>query len=81
MSWDTDKVKCIIEEYREKSILWDLRDPNYKDNRKKLKLWDELAMKFECSVKEAKEKVTNLERPTTGIESRRADPPKVISGC
>jgi hypothetical protein len=52
--------ECLIEEYREKSILWDLRDPNCKDNWKKLKLWEESATKFECSVKEAKEKVKNL---------------------
>jgi hypothetical protein len=37
MSWDTDKAKCL-EGYRERSILWDIRDPNYKDNRKKFKL-------------------------------------------
>ena len=47
MSWDTDKAKCLIEEYRENNILWDFRDPNYKDNRKKLKLREELATKFE----------------------------------
>ncbi|XP_023718202.1 uncharacterized protein LOC111870286 [Cryptotermes secundus] len=60
MIWDSHKVKCLIEEYREKSILWDLRHPNYKDNRKKVKLWEDLATKFQCSVKEVKEKVKNL---------------------
>ena len=70
MRWDTDKAKCLSEEYREKSILWDLRGANYKDNRKKLKLWEELATKFECSVQEAKEKFTNLRTDFRGYRKK-----------
>ena len=30
--WDCDDVKKLIDEYREHRILWDLCDPDYKDN-------------------------------------------------
>jgi hypothetical protein len=80
MTWDTEKVKYRIEEYREKSILWDLWDSNYKENRKKLMLWEELAMKFECSLKEVKEKV-KIVRTIFHRYRKKSGPPKVVSGC
>ncbi|XP_012223812.2 uncharacterized protein [Linepithema humile] len=71
MNWDTNKTKSLIEEYRKRRILWDLRDPNYKNNRKKIKLWEELALKFDCSIKEIKSKVKNLRTTFHRYRKRR----------
>ncbi|XP_063859776.1 uncharacterized protein LOC135105194 [Scylla paramamosain] len=58
--WDINTVKKVIEEYRERRVLWDLCDPAYKDNKKKVKIWEDLAKVFNCDVKEIKDKVKNL---------------------
>ena len=34
MAWDCDNVKKLIDEYWEHRILWDLCNPDYKDNKK-----------------------------------------------
>ena len=33
MVWDCDNVKKLIDECRERRILWDLCNPDYKDNK------------------------------------------------
>ena len=58
--WDINTVKKVIEEYRERRVLWNLCDPAYKDNKKKVKIWEDLAKVFNCDVKEIKDKVKNL---------------------
>lgn len=69
ISWDTEKIKCLIEDYRERRPLWDLRDPHYKDKKQKLSLWEELSSKYEISVRDLKEKLKNLR--TTFHRNRR----------
>lgn len=60
MYWDQEKTKCLIEDYRESRVLWDLCYSSYKDNRKKFKVWKELSKKYECSIKDLKDKIKNL---------------------
>nr|CAI5852499.1 unnamed protein product [Callosobruchus analis] len=60
MYWDQEKTKCLIEDYRESRVLWDLCDSSYKDNRKNFKVWEELSKKYECSIKDLKDKIINL---------------------
>lgn len=60
MEWSQEKVCDFIEEYRALEVLWNIRLPEYKNNKAKLDAHQKLSQKFNCDVAFIKKKIKNL---------------------
>lgn len=56
MEWDQETCVQLINEYRNKEVLWNPRDPAYYNKLKKEDVWKELCEKFGKSTEEVKKK-------------------------
>lgn len=60
MKWSPKKVVEFINIYKEKSVLWNPRDPNYFNRLKKNDAWEEIARDTGRSVEHCKRKMEYL---------------------
>lgn len=60
MDWTNDKVCNLINLYRDRPILWDCRQRDYKDRNKKLDAMLEIAVSFGVNKEEVQRKIKNL---------------------
>ena len=60
MEWDQDICVQLINEYKNKEVLWNPRDPAYYNKVKKDDAWEELSEKFEKNCEELKKKINSL---------------------
>jgi hypothetical protein len=60
MEWSQAKTLFLIENYKNKPILWDLRDPQHYNKLKKYDAWQGLARSMETTEEECKRKITSL---------------------
>lgn len=49
MEWTDEKVLCLIEKYREKEVLWNVKLTEYRNKTKKFDAWAELAAEMNVS--------------------------------
>lgn len=56
MEWTNEKTSNLIEMYHNSPELWNNTLETYKDNKKKYDKYSELAVHFDCSVQNIKEK-------------------------
>lgn len=61
MEWPDCKSLQLIQLYREKRILWDPLDKNYKNSKKKMDDWEEIATKMNTDVTNVKKKIESLQ--------------------
>lgn len=60
MDWSNDKTVSFIEYYRSNEILWNHQLSDFKNNRRKLDIFQKLSKKFECDIPTLKRKIKNL---------------------
>ena len=60
MQWSQKKTADFIDSYRKKTILWDIRLKEYKNNRAKLDALTLLATEYETDVASIKRKIKIL---------------------
>lgn len=60
MEWTKENTERLIEQYREKAVLWDPQHNEYKNRNKKQDGWADLASDFEGNVDEVEKKVRML---------------------
>lgn len=56
MEWPDSKSLQLIRLYREKRVLWDPSDENYKNIKKKAHGWEEIATEMDMDVITVKKK-------------------------
>jgi len=61
MEWPDSKSLQLIKLYREKRILWDPSDSNYKNIKKKADGWEEIATEMDMDVINVKKKIESLQ--------------------
>lgn len=59
-AWQKDEIVELISMYKERSVLWNTKDTEYRNREKKAKILHEIAVKFNCSVEEVQRKIHNL---------------------
>lgn len=60
MEWTTEKSLKLIELYRERPLLWDPTDSQYKLGKNKLAAWKEIADLMKTDATEVKKKTESL---------------------
>jgi hypothetical protein len=60
MEWSNDKTIMFIEDYRNSEILWNHRLKDFKNNRKKLDILQNLSEKYGNDIIALKKKIKNL---------------------
>lgn len=60
MEWTNEKYLRFIDDYRKASVLWDIRNPDYKNNSKKRSVVANLAQKYCVEDGALKKKIKNL---------------------
>jgi hypothetical protein len=60
MEWSEDLVLQLIEAYRDRPVLWDVRHECFKIKSKRNDVWEELATLFNTNRYEVKKKVNSL---------------------
>ncbi|XP_046745245.1 uncharacterized protein LOC124410702 [Diprion similis] len=71
MNWTQEICLQVINEYRKRKVLWNLRDPLYYNKMMKEDAWTEIAVKFGRSTEELKKKIESL-KSTYRREKTRA---------
>lgn len=54
--WPTEKVLLLIEDFHSAACLWEVTNPDYKNRTKKRNAIEELAKKYEVSVRDVGKK-------------------------
>lgn len=60
MDWGNNLILRLIDVYREKTILWDVKDVFFKNKKKKEDAWEEIAREFDTSTSDVKKKINSL---------------------
>lgn len=60
MEWPRDLVLQLIELYRDNPVLWDPRNPNYKDRTKKSDAWKAISSKLNVDRIHVEKKIDTL---------------------
>ncbi|KAL1124706.1 hypothetical protein AAG570_001330 [Ranatra chinensis] len=60
MNWTEESILRFIGVYKERPVLWDANDPNYKLTAKKIDAWSELSKMLNVAVPELKRKMNSL---------------------
>jgi len=60
MEWDDDLCLKLIRLYRDNPILWDPTNMNYKLSKKKIDIWQNIAVELGCEVPAVKKKIESL---------------------
>lgn len=77
MEWTRDKIINCIENYRERTLLWDPTHVHYKHRFKRADAWRELAGIFEVPRDEVEKKMKNLISQFRRVEKKKTKEKKI----
>lgn len=58
--WSKVNTEELIVVYEENSILWDTKNKEYRNREKKIKILQEISVKFGCTSEEVQRKLHNF---------------------
>ena len=60
IDWSTEKVKKLIDLYRDYELLWNPKHPQYKNRVVRFTAWKDMAKKLRCQPIETEKKMNSL---------------------